>query len=194
VTSATKRLTRRWKASAPSRSASAVEPLDVDEQENALLEPRPVIAAGDEIQEHVLPEQVVDVVDEANDENDGEGEQDVAALDRQRHSKLSRGRKQPGADDEAEEDDDEVDAGLDDEVDEERQLAQPRHRRLCQPALKEKEQAGNQDAGQYAARHAADTEERQAVRHRHHVGVGAADDRADRGEPQKVFSRRRDAL
>ena len=35
--------------------------LYIDEEEYALLRPRPVIVAGDAIEEHVLSEQVIDV-------------------------------------------------------------------------------------------------------------------------------------
>ena len=35
--------------------------LYIDEEEYALLRPRPVIVAGDTIEEHVLSEQVIDV-------------------------------------------------------------------------------------------------------------------------------------
>jgi hypothetical protein len=38
--------------------------LYIDEQKHALLQPWPVIVAGDEIAQHILSKQVVDVIDE----------------------------------------------------------------------------------------------------------------------------------
>src|SRR5882757_3729322 len=53
-----RRLSRPWKATSPSRSAAAVS-LHVDDQEDALLHPRPVVAAGDEGQQDILAQQGV---------------------------------------------------------------------------------------------------------------------------------------
>ena len=52
-------------------------PLHVDEQEDPRFDPRPVIAAGDEVEQHVLPEQAVHVEHEDEDERDREREQHV---------------------------------------------------------------------------------------------------------------------
>ena len=56
-------------------------PLHVDEQEHARFHARRIIAAGDEIDEHVLAKQTVHVEDEDEHERGREREQHVAALD-----------------------------------------------------------------------------------------------------------------
>jgi hypothetical protein len=55
--------------------------LHIDEQQHALLDAGPTIAAGDEIKQYALAEQVVHPVEEVEAEAQDEREDDAAALD-----------------------------------------------------------------------------------------------------------------
>ena len=52
-------------------------PFHVDEQQNSLFQPRCVIAAGDEIEQHVLTEQFIDLEHEGEDERRRKRKQNV---------------------------------------------------------------------------------------------------------------------
>ena len=166
--------------------------LDIDEQEDALLQPRPVVAAGDEVEQHILPEQMVHVVDEPDGQDGGEGEQEVAARDREQATDLRRCRKEPRPDRERKQDDRQIDDRLRHQGHQERRPRQPLRRRLRQAPFEGNQNAADQHAGEDPARHAGGAEKRVAVGDdRDHVPVNDADKRTDQGEPQDVSDRPR---
>ena len=55
----------------------------IDEQQRALLDAGPAVAAGDEIKQHALAEQDVHTIEEIWAETHGEREDDAAAIDQE---------------------------------------------------------------------------------------------------------------
>jgi hypothetical protein len=137
--------------------------LYVDEQECALLQPRPVIVAGDEIEQHILSEQVVDVIDEPYGQNHGKGEQHVLVPNWQPNPYFCRDGKQPDSDGKTDQNNKEIDDGLYGEMRQERQPAQLCHCSSRPDLLEHEQSAGDNDTGEYATREAAKAEQRRAV-------------------------------
>ena len=183
VRSRTKRLTRRWKASGPSRSASPVEP-SMSRNRNTRDSSRgAVVAAGDEVDEHVLPEQAVHVRMKANTNAAASENSTSGAL----NSPFSGRREHPLAELETEQDDDEIDAGLDRHMRGERRAAKRSSERPPQnEAIEGRENAGDDRAGQRAARQAIVGERVPAPLQDMHLGIGCAQRRCERGRPENV--------
>ena len=99
-------------------------------EEHAQFDLRRIIATGDEIHEHVLAEQGVHIEDEGEHKGRGEREQDVSSLD----PVLSGRGKDRAAKFETEQDDREVERGLDRDM---RRKGRPTKQRGQRPAQNE---------------------------------------------------------
>ena len=156
-------------------------PLHVDEQEHARFNSRPVIAAGDEIEQHVLPEQPTHVVHEGEYERGREREQHVLAP----NAVFDWRRERPRPEGEAEQDHHEIDDRLGRHV---HRKGRPLKRRPDRPRQNEgferDQNARNHRAGQQTARNAVERKQRTAFAHRNATAVNDADRRAERSEPE----------
>src|SRR5580704_1363929 len=123
--------------------------LHVDEQEHPRFHAGRVIAAGDEVDEHVLAEQAVHVLNESEHERRGERDQHVYAL----NAPFSGRREEIAAKLETEQDDDEIDASPDRHMDAKRRPAKRRSEWAPQnEAIEGRQNTCNHRAGQRAAR------------------------------------------
>ena len=161
-------------------------PSHVDQQKHARFHAWRIIAAGDEIDEHVLAKQTVHVEDEDEHERSGERKQHVAAL----NAVLAGRWKERAAQLEAEQDDAEVDDGLDHHM---RRKGRPAKRGAQGPVhnkrIECRQDAANQRAGQRAAREARKRERRPASLPDAPFSIGGAQRGRERGRPEDVPER-----
>src|ERR1700722_18913713 len=187
VRSSMKRLTRRWKASGPSRSANPVDP-SMSMRRNTRFETRRVVAAGDEIDEHVLTKQTVHVEDEDEHERGRERKQHVSALD----AVLAGRGKESDPKFEADQDDAEVDERLHHHMRRKGRAAKwgadwaVHHERI-----ERRQNTSNQRAGQRAPREARECERRPTSLPDAPFSIGRAQGRREPRRPEDVPERLR---
>src|ERR1700722_1485373 len=179
VRSSMKRLTRRWKASGPSRSANPVDP-SMSMRRNTRFETRRVVAAGDEIDEHVLTKQTVHVEDEDEHERGREREQNVSPF----AAVLAARGKEIVAKPESEQDDAEIDDGLYRNMHREGRAA----KRSAQRRIQDESIECGQDGADHGSRHRAprnviDVERLSAALPDLHLRIGRPDPRGADGRP-----------
>ena len=134
--------------------------LHVEEQEYPRFHAGRVIAAGDEVKQHVLAEQAVHVLDEGEHERRGEREQHVYAL----NSPFSGRREHPRSQLESEQDHNEIDAGPDGHVHGKRRAAKRSSERPPQnKGVERRQNAADDRTGHRAASQAIDGEHPPAI-------------------------------
>jgi len=124
----------------------------IDQQEHALLAPRLDVAPGQQVLERAESQQPADLDDQVADQGHRHGEDERAAEDRVEADLSIRGpRRNPARHDQAEDDHDEIEGDLDDEVESERQTAQPAQSGATgAPCLDDADRRGDQQRGQHA--------------------------------------------
>ena len=145
--------------------------LHIEEQEDARFQPRRIIAAGDEVEQHVLAEKDVHVDHEGEDERRGEREQHVYAL----NAPFSGRREHPLSEPESEQDDGEIDNGPDRHMRGKRRAAKRRSERPPQnEGVEGRQYAGDDRTGHRAAREAIDGQRVPAPLQDMHLRIGCA--------------------
>ncbi len=147
------------------------------------FEPGRVIAPGDEVDEHVLPQQAVHVEHKGEHERGGERDQHVRPF----NAFLAGRREHPLAELEAEQDDAEVEDGLHHHMRRERRPAERRAQRPAQDeAIEGRQNAGDHRAGQRAASQEIAGERLPATLQGPPFSIGGAQRGRERGHPENV--------